>query len=217
MTRTHTIEQLHRLVKAWVDGRMGHLFITGMPGSGKSHAVKQTEAHTIGSSSPFELYKQLVYAASAGHKLIVIDDFNTDTFRRGRGADLIKQVLNPEPGRLVSWHSNRTGRGKVPAEFNLTARVCIITNHVGESNEHVRAIMERCFTIEHLPSGEKTLEFAQEARIVPASFITKLREIAPSPLYLSLRQVKNLYTVYKLGLDWEKEYKETLKSLANIQ
>lgn len=216
MPVTKSLEELQTVVDAWVNDEFQHLLITGIPGSGKTTAVTKTGAHVIESSSAFELYKQIAYAANAGYDKILLDDLSTDLYRRGRGANLVKQILNPETPRTISWKSSHTGRGKVPSSVELKAKVCVITNHLGSSNEHLKAIMERCFVVEHLPSGESVLEFAQKENIVPKKFVEAIKAKAPSPRYLSLRRVKRLHTAKKLSMDWEKEYEEYLKEMSGL-
>ena len=219
MVTTRTQEQLKEVVEAWKLGRMEHLLITGVAGTGKTYTATQTdpEAKLVPSSSPFELYKQLAYINGLGVKRIIIDDMDINLFKGGRGADLLKQLLCSGK-REVAWKSSRTGRqAGVPDHFETEMKVCIITNYMSKSNEHVRAIVDRCFEAQHLPSGEEVYTLCKKHKIVSAGFIDKLKEIAPNPLYLSIRKVEKLYQTYKIGLAWEDDFKQYLREMVGIR
>ena len=176
-----------------------------VPGVNQSKAV-----HYIPNCSEFELYKQLVEAQIFGAHYVVIDDVPPTLFKAPRSSAVLKAALENTRERKISWFSNRTGRGKVPPECTIKYKIILIMNGDISQNEHAKAVLSRCYTVEHLPSGESTLAFAEEQGILPKTMVEKLRGIGVPP-YLDIRFLKKLLVTYKEGLDWQQSYREYIK------
>ena len=140
-----TYEELGKYVRAFVQGHLGLLILTGGPGLGKSHGLKTAlgpDACVIESSATaFGTFLRLHAAAD---KPVLIDD--VDNLYRNRDAvRLLKSLCLTDPVRTISWNSDARTLVKknIPSQFQTTSKVAIVANEWQQSNKDVLALEDR--------------------------------------------------------------------------
>lgn len=212
--KTNRVEDLEEYAKMWVIGEIPHLYISGTPGSGKSHTFKDVTDDVVkkawvGNSSPFAFYKTLYKVRHAD--IIVLDDIDGLLYDRN-GLRLLKEAMGSSEERTLHWNSNRTGAGKeVPSEFKISARFCVITNDFGSRNQHTQAVQSRAVVIEHAPQAQETLEYAHKNNIITKGMRDQIETVFPAPQYLNLRDLKLYNRLRKANKDWFKVFKENTR------
>jgi len=212
--RTDTIEDLKEYAEMWVVNEIPHIYLEGTPGSGKSYTFREvTEDVTrnawIGNCSPFAFYKKLYKVREAD--IIVLDDIDGLLYDRN-GLRLLKEAMGSEDERTLHWNSNRTGSGKeVPAQFDIKARFCVITNDFGSRNQHTQAVQSRAVVIEHAPKPKEALDYAQNNNMITKKMREQIDTVFPPPQYLNLRDLELYNRLRKAGKDWFSVFKENVK------
>lgn len=204
---TSTVEELKEYAQLWADGKLDHLYLEGTPGSGKTHTFREVtddvkHAQWIGDSSPFAFYKKLYKHRTA--PLIILDDVDR-LLRAANGLQLLKVAMgSPDNKRTLHWNSNRTGTDKaVPASFELTPRVAIITNDFGSRNTHTEAVRSRSTVLRHAPGAHETLEYAKEEGLITEDMFERIdQDLYPPPDYLNLRTLLTCKKLDEAGKPW---------------
>ena len=134
-----TYEELGKYVRAYVEGHLGLMILTGNPGLGKSHGLKSalgTEACIIeGSTTAFGMYLRLYAAADMP---VLIDDI--DSLYSDRDAvRLMKCLCQTDTVKTISWNSDARTLVKknIPSQFQTTSKVAIVANEWQQSNKDV--------------------------------------------------------------------------------
>ena len=140
-----TYEELDRYVRAFIQGHLGLLILTGNPGLGKSHGLKTAlgpNACVIeGNTTAFGMFLLLHAAADLP---VLIDD--VDSLYRDRAAvRLLKCVCQSDPVRTISWNSDARTLVKknIPSQFQTTSKVAIVANDWRRLNKDILALEDR--------------------------------------------------------------------------
>lgn len=208
--KTKSIQELKDYAQMWVAKDLQHIYIEGTAGAAKTYTLQEALKDTtrkvfIGNSSPFEFYKTLYEYRQAEH--IVLDDID-GLLKKPDGLRLLKELMG---SGIMSWNSNRTGDGKeAPKQYEIHSQVCVITNEFGDPNPHTKAVKSRALVIEHVPSAEETIQYAEKNNLITAGMAKQLlNELFPMPLYLNLRDLIIANTLRKNGKDWFKLLEKT--------
>jgi hypothetical protein len=148
-----TYEELDRYVRAFGQGHLGLLVLSGNPGLGKSHELKAALGSEVcvieGNTTAFGMYLRLHAAADLP---VLIDD--VDSLYRDRDAvRLLKCLCQTDPIRTISWNSDARTLVKknIPSQFQTTSKVAIVANEWQQSNKDVLALEDRGHLIHFAP------------------------------------------------------------------
>ena len=125
-----TYEDLSKYTRAFAQGHLNLMILTGNPGLGKSRELKAAlgpDACVIeGSTTAFGMYLRLFEASDMP---VLIDD--VDSLHRDRDAvRLLKSLCQSDPVKTVSWNSDSRTlvKNNIPRHFSTTSKVAIIAN-----------------------------------------------------------------------------------------
>lgn len=164
-------DAMERMTRRLVAGKVPSLIISGPPGLGKSHTVRQALAERFpdgpettdeegnetlhhdtvsGSISAVGLYQALWYTRNGG--ILVLDDVD-DVFRDETALNLLKGALDSSPVRTISWRKEARWLEEncIPDRFEFRGHVVFLTNIDFESiiqsgkrdAEHFKALIDR--------------------------------------------------------------------------
>lgn len=137
-------EAIQKMTDCVRTGDIRSLIISGPPGIGKTHGVRQVlermhliqtvsglpAAHEIiqGSSSPVGLYQKL-YRHSDPNHVIVFDDCD-DIYADETSLNVLKSALDTTPVRTICWNKNSPvlAREGIPNRFDFFAGLILLTN-----------------------------------------------------------------------------------------
>lgn len=198
-----TYDRLHRHVRAWADREIECLLILGRPGTGKSHAFRDTlvgQPHHLFSArkTPIQVYIELHDAPDLP---VVFDDVSA-LLRDNNFLDMLKNLC--ETGkRTIRWGTNTSLLDGRPHSFVFSGPVLIVLNHMPNDHPDVLAILDRCDGIEFDPPKPQVI--ARMRNIFPedGALIDLLTEL---PVLPSLRTlVKARQWQQSKHLDWRAE------------
>lgn len=136
MPVSEMFETTKSLIDMVVDGSFNALVLTGSPGIGKSHLVRQVikkypkmnegidYLFCKGYTTPYALYETL-YTNS--FRLVVFDDCDT-AFSNKVSANLLKAALDTYAERKIEWRARRARDSMIPNEFLFTGGIIFISN-----------------------------------------------------------------------------------------
>lgn len=211
-----TIKDLRKLLKLWTNNKCKNLYLTGYPGSGKSHTIKGLlndkprvvilEGHT----SPKALYAEIVDCAARKAQYIVFDD--TDGILKDpKGLAMLKQLLTDGERSTVKYSSTQL-KG-LPNEVTLTCQIAIITNMLHSPNYHVEAVKNRCLHIEYTPDPQQVVKNCIHDKLISKELGDKIDYIGyPSSGHISIRSLIRYQLLLEAGFDWETIYTEDRRS-----
>lgn len=139
--------KLRRYLQQLITGNSHGLVIKSIGGTGKSRLTEKelqengTDYVIINSYvTPMELYN-LIYQ---NRNMIIMFDDTEDMIKDNKIIGMLKGALqsNFMGKRIVSYHSSRLTEG-LPAEFEFTGKIVILTNQSWADNDSVRALMSR--------------------------------------------------------------------------
>lgn len=137
-----TYQRLNLIAGALRSRELNLAIVVGRPGIAKSRAIKAAipDACWIeGNATAFGIYTKLYECRD---QTIVIDD--VDSIYSDRAATrLLKSLCQTEPTKTVSWTSNATTGGAVPAEFATNSNVVIIANDWKAFTANAQAVVDR--------------------------------------------------------------------------
>ena len=156
---------LSTMAGAVKDGNISAMIVTGPPGVGKSHGVKEvlfnnnehsTAKYEIvkGAVSPLGLYAKLYEFREEGN-VLVFDDSDSILFDE-LSLNILKAALNSNKTRTISWNTSSQvlKKDKIPKSFDFAAGIIFITNVQFESVkskkilDHIAALESRCHFID---------------------------------------------------------------------
>jgi hypothetical protein len=150
-----TYEELRQYVRAFAQGHLNLLLLTGNPGLGKSRELKSAlgpDACVIeGNTTAFGMYLRLFEATDLP---VLIDD--VDSLHRDRDAvRLLKCLCQSDPVKTISWNSEARTLTKrnIPRQFSTTSKVAIIANDWRQVNLDIAALEDRGHRIEFAPDA----------------------------------------------------------------
>ena len=129
-------DYIREIVRMVIGGVNSSALITGRPGVGKTHLVKEElcraglEKDTdflffSGYTSSFGLYKLL---HDHRDQFLVLDDFDS-CFKDQKSVSILKAALDSYDTRRVDWVSDRTERSEdIESSFEFTGKIIFISN-----------------------------------------------------------------------------------------
>jgi hypothetical protein len=201
---TRTYEELGKFVRAFGQGHLGLLVLTGNPGLGKSHELKAAlgpEACVIeGNTTAFGMYLLLHAAADLP---VLIDD--VDSLYRDRDAvRLLKCLCQTDPVRTISWNSDARTLVKknIPSQFQTTSKVAIVANDWQHRNKDVLALEDRGHLVRFAPDAaevhRKVAEWFWDQEVF--DFLGERLQLIQQP---SFRHYIVAAELKQAGLDWK--------------
>lgn len=181
-----TYQRLKNHVQAWVEGQIDSLLIFGQAGLGKTSAVLNAlngrqyqlfRAH----QSPLEIYLGLYDNPNLP---CVLDDVS-GLLKNPAGIDLLK-CLCETGSKTLRWGTTTErleGRGK---QFVFNASVLIILNRIPHKDEDTLAVMDRCDTIEFIPTKAEVLDKMRKVFPLDMELIDLLGELPVLPTLRTL-------------------------------
>lgn len=154
VTHIGTYAELASYARAFADGHLNLLLVSGDPGLGKSRQMRESIGdHACwidGNASPFQIYCEAY--KSRGLPLI-LDDVD-GLYRNPAGIRLLKNLAQTEPVKHVSWQTAAPGldRLKIPREFTTASQVAVIVNDWRTLNADVAALEDRGHLLSFEPS-----------------------------------------------------------------
>lgn len=203
MRLVKTYDRLHRHVRAWADGEIESLLMLGRPGTGKSHAFRDTlgqdQYHLFSArKTPVQVYVELHDSPSLP---VVFDDVSA-LLRDPNFLDMLKNLLETGP-RTVRWGTSTPLLEERPQSFVFTGRVLIVLNRMPEEHPDVMAILDRCDCIEFDPPKPSVIARMRDIFPEDGELIDLLAEL---PVIPSLRTlVKARQWQQSQHLDWREE------------
>jgi hypothetical protein len=170
MRKIDTYERLHRHIRAWADREVDCLLVLGKPGTGKSHSYKDVlgnRKHHLfcARKSPIQVYCDLYDAATLP---VVFDDISA-LLSDNNFIDMLKSLC--ETGRkVIRWGTTTLKLENREKSFTCTSPVLIVLNKIPEKNPDVRAVLDRCDTVQFEPTKVEV--------------IARMREIFPDDQHL---------------------------------
>jgi hypothetical protein len=150
-----TYEELRQYVRAFAQGHLNALVLTGNPGLGKSRELKTALVPGAclieGNTTAFGMYLRLFEAADLP---VLIDD--VDSLHCDRDAvRLLKCLCQSDPVKTISWNSEARTLTKrnIPRQFSTTSKVAIIANDWRQVNLDIAALEDRGHRIEFAPDA----------------------------------------------------------------
>lgn len=156
---------LSTMAGAVKDGNISAMIVTGPPGVGKSHGIKEvlfnnnehsTAKYEIvkGAVSPLGLYAKLYEFRDEGN-VLVFDDSDSILFDE-LSLNLLKAALDSNKTRTISWNTSSQvlKKDKIPKSFDFAAGIIFITNVQFENVkskkilDHIAALESRCHFID---------------------------------------------------------------------
>jgi hypothetical protein len=198
-----TYEELGKYIRAFVQGHLGLMILTGGPGLGKSHELKVAlgpEACVIeGNTTAFGMYLRLYAAADMP---VLIDD--VDSLYRNRDAvRLLKCLCQTDPLKTISWNSDARTLVKknVPSQFQTTSKVAIVANDWQQSTKDILALGDRGHLIHFDPDAaevrRKMAEWFWDQEVF--DFLGERLQLIRQP---SFRHYIVADELKQAGLDW---------------
>ncbi len=157
-------DELVRYGRAFADGHLNLLILTGGPGLGKSRLVKSLidpDACWIdGHTTAFGMYVRLYQHRG---QAVVIDDVD-DLHNNREAVRLLKSLCQTDREKTISWNSGTRQLDElgVPHQFQTTSKTAIIANDWQRLNLDVEALEDRGHVVHFAPSAlEVHLQAAQ--------------------------------------------------------
>ena len=161
----NTYDRFHRHIRAWADGHIDCLLTLGDPGFGKTssyeHVLGNRPYHQFRArKSALQVYCDLYDAPTLP---VVLDDVG-NLLKDDNFIDMLKSLC--ETGKkTIRWGTTTPKLGERKKQFSCTSTVLIVLNRIPEKNADIRAILDRCDTIEFRPT--KTEVMARMRDIFP--------------------------------------------------
>jgi len=164
-----------KLVNMVISNYSHALVLLGRGGLGKTRLVTKELAKAglingkkyvllKGYSTPLSLYNNLYI--NRDKEIIVLDDIE-GVFKNKVSTSLLKGALDNGNGkRFVQYHSTTTALGETPKEFELKAKLIIITNRL-PTDADFKALLDRCFFYEFKATNQEIIDLMR-------SIITKV-------------------------------------------
>jgi len=150
-----TYDELHQYVRAFAQGHLNLLILTGNPGLGKSRELKDAlglDACVIeGSTTAFGMYLRLFEAADMP---VLIDD--VDSLHRDRDAvRLLKCLCQSDLVKTISWNldARTLAKKNIPRQFQTTSKVAIIANDWRQLSVDIAALEDRGHRLDFDPDA----------------------------------------------------------------
>lgn len=135
-----------------LDGWQNAVLITGQPGIGKSHLVRDvmnTRSYVdgveykwiSGYTTAFGLYQALYENYD---RVLVFDDCDS-VFKDVNGLNILKAALDSKPVRTVNWLARRSEKSGIPTSFIYSGQIVFISNIFSENLD--KALMDRCLHV----------------------------------------------------------------------
>lgn len=175
----HTFQMLETVADAAVRGTVKGLVVSGPPGIGKSHGVKEVlkrnslfsniqnnnDNYTIvtGASSAIGLY-QTLYNYRKPNNTVMFDDCDSVLFDEV-SLNLLKAALDSGGKRQICWNTESRVLGDldIPRNFVFEGSVIFLTNinfentKASKLQDHLKAIMSRCHYLDLEISNQRDL------------------------------------------------------------
>jgi hypothetical protein len=194
---------LKESIRHWLQGIYEIMIVEGMPGTGKSSAIRQALSNTShlwleGRTSAPAFYELLYQYQDLP---IVLDD--ADSFIADKQClNLLKTLCQTDQYKAVQWHTLRKLPQDMPQSFHTASTVCIITNAWSKMSKHLSAVVDRGIYIQFQPSKE---EIHQQAGILCDSDIWSFFDFYLHIIEnLSLRQYVIPQRMKDQGIEWRK-------------
>jgi hypothetical protein len=198
-----TYTELEHYARAFADGHLNLLVLTGAAGLGKSQCFHRALSGSVcwidGNASAFGIYR---LAYQHRHQPLVLDDVD-GLYQDRRGVRLFKALCQTDLVKTVSWHTAiaSTEPGAIPRQFTTTSKVAIIANQWKTLNADVAALQDRGHCLHFAPSALEVHREAarwfwdQEVHDFVATCLPWLEQH-------SLRSYVLACELKKAGLDW---------------
>lgn len=150
-------ERLDRFYRAWAYGEVPFLCVVGPPGVGKSHGYEMLnlDHHQFrGRTSAIQMYRDVLDAPDVA---IVFDDIRA-LLKDANCLDLMKQLCDTRPQRLVKWNTQTSLLDDNERQFYCTSSVLVILNWIPKNDADVEAIIDRFDCLYFNPTKHEILE-----------------------------------------------------------
>lgn len=194
--RVSTYADLKRYLARFAEGRLNLVILLGRPGTGKTTAAKeavglgaslgasvQGPLYIEGHMQPFGLYQALWEHCD---RPIILDDLDR-LYTHQDCLRILKALCNSRKMKSLSWISQSTREAvDIPASFETTSNVMLISNTWHTVNDSVRALEDRAIILEFQPDNNEIHRYVGDWFDDPEvyAFIGKYMGLTP---HLSLR------------------------------
>jgi len=194
--RVTAYADLKRYLTRFAEGKLNLVILLGRPGTGKTTAAKEAlglsgslgsgvhgPLYIEGHMQPFGLYKALWRHCD---RSVILDDLDR-LYTHPDCLRILKALCNSHKIKSLSWVTQRTQNAEeVPASFETTSNVLLISNTWRSVNDSVRALEDRAIILEFQPDNREIHRYVGEWFDDPEvyRFIGEHVELAP---LLSLR------------------------------
>ncbi|MEM1098107.1 MAG: ATP-binding protein [Planctomycetota bacterium] len=190
--RVTAYADLKRYLTRFAEGKLNLVILLGRPGTGKTTAAKEvlglnTNArgplYIEGHMQPFGLYQALWRHCD---RPVILDDLDR-LYTHPDCLRLLKALCNSRKIKSLSWVTQRTQSAEeVPASFETTSSVLLISNTWRSVNDSLQALEDRAIILEFQPDNREVHRYVGEWFDDPEvyRFIGEHVELAPC---LSLR------------------------------
>lgn len=204
-------EDLDRYLRKFAQGALDMVLLLGLPGIGKTEAVKHalgidrtgpsTALYVEGHVQPFGLYQGLWRHRNMP---VVLDDLDR-LYAKPDCVRLLKPLCNSRRVKRIGWLSNAVNAvSDLPSEFTTESRVILIANEWRTLNANVRALEDRSIILWFAPSPveihRQTADWFDDLEVYQfiGSYLTHIPQ-------LSMRYYDKGKRLKSAGfLDWQK-------------
>jgi hypothetical protein len=200
-----TYNEAKTWLKHFVTSDFSLLFLVGNPGLGKSQMALQALGDRQHAWIECHATKLAFYCKLYEHRdePVIIDDENT-LIKDPAKIALMNSLCQTNASKTLRWDSTTTilAERRVPAEFNTTSPVLVITNRLRNMNPQIAAMLDRGQPLLFQPSA---LEIHREvANWFPDKEIYDyIGEWLPFIPGLSMRDYDKARRMKKAGLEWQ--------------
>jgi hypothetical protein len=207
MYRIETYTELHRFVRAFVQGHINTLVICSTGGLGKSEEARRATANGDvvrigGHVTPLGLYERLYKGRD---KPVVFDEIDA-MLADPKHVGLLKQLCETRDTKTIMWGSKDRRAEAIDGgagSFTTKSHVLILCNSFTSLSANIAALKTRAMVIRFEPSAREILAkmktFAKDAEIV--GFLEQFADSLPE---LTLRTYRMLDELKHAGMDWRK-------------
>lgn len=217
-------EKMQEFVQRWLDGSVRFLIIESDAGLGKTSTVQQmlkdNKALFIGGHcTPLSHYKLLYRHQNC--ELIVLDDL-TSLFLNRQNIGLLMQYCDSGELRTVSWQSTSKALEDLPQSFHVSARICVLCNHVEAQDKYVHPILDRAFHLQFRPTKQELMQKMKQITADYPFLEPTEKEAVLNVIEQNIQHVKNislrhlvkgfwLYNDFKTkGREWKPDFLKLL-------
>ena len=204
-----TIREAEHYVRMVAQDSLRGCILIGPPGMGKTHTVTtvldELDVEYIQYGGHITLAEIYEFLWENHDKLIFFDDVS-QVVNKVEIMEMLKQALNTSGSREISYRSKNVLSEAVPNHFEFTGRVIFAFNVMDTQNGNVKAIIDRCPSIEMKYSRGEIIEAMYKVAAHDTAgglmkhekmIVTKeIETYTDSTMHISLRAQHNAFQIY---------------------